>query len=115
MLNRDEVEAFVRETAKMICDEQPEVPEPNSLRDLDSFSLVQVVLELENHYEIKILEHLEGFTGETFGDLANFIVYWEHNQPAAGATADQPAPLATADQPASPATAEQPSPSGSAA
>jgi acyl carrier protein len=107
MLNRDEVEAFVRETAKMICDEQPEVPEPHSLRDLDSFSLVQVVLELENHYEIKILERLEGFTGETFGDLANFIVYWEHKQ-ATGQPAGQPA-TGPAAQPAG----EQPSPSGS--
>lgn len=67
------VESVVRDTAKMICAEQPDVPEPNSLLDLDSFSVIQVILELENLYHMKILEKLEGFEGETFRDLAEFI------------------------------------------
>ena len=60
-------------TAKSICADQPDVPEPKSLGDLDSFSFVQVILELENITGNKILERLEHFKGDTFEDLAAFI------------------------------------------
>ncbi|RZQ61152.1 hypothetical protein [Amycolatopsis suaedae] len=71
----DDVEAMVRNIAKMICAEQPDMPEPESLRDLDSFSVVQVLLEVENTTNRKLLEKFEDFTeGEEFRDLAEFIV-----------------------------------------
>jgi hypothetical protein len=70
----DEVEQVVRKTAYMICDEQPDVPQPESLRDLDSFSMVQVLLELENITDMKLLERLDTFQGEHFRDLADYIV-----------------------------------------
>ncbi|MGW0809536.1 hypothetical protein [Nonomuraea sp. NPDC002799] len=70
----DDVERMVRGTAEMICAEQPDVPQPESLHDLDSFSMVQVLLELENVTHLKLLERFEGFEGETFRDLAEFIV-----------------------------------------
>ncbi|MEV4752945.1 hypothetical protein AB0K21_41930 [Streptosporangium sp. NPDC049248] len=70
----DDVERMVRGTAEMICAEQPDVPQPESLHDLDSFSMVQVLLELENTTQLKLLERFEGFEGETFRDLAEFIV-----------------------------------------
>ncbi|MBB5958547.1 acyl carrier protein [Saccharothrix tamanrassetensis] len=71
----DEVEEMVRNTAQLICSEQPDVPEPQSLVDLDSFSMVQILLELENTTGMKLLERFENFQeGETFRDLAAFIV-----------------------------------------
>lgn len=70
----DEMEQMVTKTAYLICDEQPDVPQPESLTDMDSFSLVQVLLELENTTDMKLLERLEDFQGESFRDLAEFIV-----------------------------------------
>ncbi|MBB6421370.1 hypothetical protein [Streptomyces sp. AK010] len=69
----DKLEETVRETAIKICAEQPDVPEPANLADLDSFSMVQVLLELENILDRKILERLEEFEGKSFRDLAEFI------------------------------------------
>jgi hypothetical protein len=70
----DEIEIVVRNTAEMICAEQPDVPQPEALRDLDSFSLVQILLELENQLKMKLLERVDAFEGATFRDLADFIV-----------------------------------------
>ncbi|WP_062346029.1 hypothetical protein [Herbidospora yilanensis] len=88
----DEVERMVRGTAEMICAEQPDVPQPDSLRDLDSFSMVQVLLELENTTQLKLLEKLEGFQGETFRDLAEFIVQTTAEEEAAQAGAGEGEP-----------------------
>ncbi|RKT54701.1 hypothetical protein [Saccharothrix australiensis] len=74
ILDKDEVTRTVAETARTICAEQPDVPVPDGIRDLDSFSLVQIVLELENIYGVKLIEDLEQFTGEEFEDLAEIIV-----------------------------------------
>lgn len=71
----DDVEEMVRSISQMICAEQPDMPEPQSLRDMDSFSVVQVLLEIENTTERKLLEKIENFIdGEEFRDLAEFIV-----------------------------------------
>ncbi|MET7395822.1 hypothetical protein ABZS66_20240 [Dactylosporangium sp. NPDC005572] len=70
----DKIEEIVRTTAHTICAEQPDVPEPGNLRELDSFSMVQVLLELENSLEMKLLEKMEHFEGESFRDLAEFIL-----------------------------------------
>jgi hypothetical protein len=69
----DGLEKTVRETAVMICAEQPDVPQPENLADMDSFSMVQVLLELENVLGRKLLERMEEFRGESFRDLAGFI------------------------------------------
>lgn len=74
----DDIEVVVRDTAKMICAEQPDVPEPQALHDLDSFSLVQILLELENLLKMKLLERVDAFEGDTFRDLADFIVRLAH-------------------------------------
>lgn len=78
----DGLEQTVRETAVMICAEQPDVPEPGNLKDLDSFSMVQVLLELENILDRKLLERLEEFRGESFRDLAVFIARLQQNDSA---------------------------------
>jgi acyl carrier protein len=93
----DEITEVVRETARTICAEQPDVPEPQELRDLDSFSMVQVLLELENSLNMKLLEQMETFDGETFRDLGEFIVRiiyraaLEGEAASQGASPDQPA------------------------
>ncbi|KUL55240.1 hypothetical protein ADL22_01310 [Streptomyces sp. NRRL F-4489] len=69
----DEFTEVIRRTAATICAEQPDVPEPEELRDLDSFSMVQVLLDLENELEMKVLEELEGFEGRTFREIAEHI------------------------------------------
>jgi acyl carrier protein len=92
----DEVEEIVRSTATTICAEQPDVPQPDNLRDLDSFSMVQVLLELENSMSMKLLEKMEHFEGESFRDLATFILIVsaendeEEQQRAAVASAGDP-------------------------
>jgi acyl carrier protein len=93
----DEIEEIVKFTAEMICAEQPDVPEPQTLRDLDSFSMVQVLLELENKLEMRLLERMESFTGETFRDLADFIVRLAYEDEevkgdAAATAEDRPTP-----------------------
>ncbi|MER6175764.1 hypothetical protein [Streptosporangium sp. NPDC001681] len=95
----DDVERMVRGTAEMICAEQPDVPQPESLHDLDSFSMVQILLELENTTQLKLLERFEGFQGETFRDLAEFIVKFttedeqEKQRQAAEAPQEQTSPV----------------------
>jgi acyl carrier protein len=84
MMQKDELIEALRNTAKMICAEQPDVPEPEVLKDLDSFSFVQVILEIENEYNVRVLERLDDFIGGTFEDLADFIL--EHG-------AEEPQPL----------------------
>ncbi|MBR8745257.1 hypothetical protein [Nocardiopsis sp. MG754419] len=44
------------------------------MSDLDSFGLVQLVLNLEAEFDVVILEELHGFTGTDFDDLAAFVV-----------------------------------------
>ncbi|MET8049798.1 MULTISPECIES: hypothetical protein [unclassified Streptosporangium] len=95
----DDVERMVRGIAEMICAEQPDVPQPESLHDLDSFSMVQILLELENTTQLKLLERFEGFQGETFRDLAEFIVKFtveddqEKQQGATEAPREQASPV----------------------
>ncbi|WP_037772318.1 hypothetical protein [Streptomyces sclerotialus] len=69
----DEFTELIRRTAATICAEQPDVPAPEELRDLDSFSMVQVLLDLENELDMKVLEELEGFEGRTFREIAEHI------------------------------------------
>ncbi|MET9294027.1 hypothetical protein [Streptomyces sp. NPDC003077] len=80
----DALEKEVRETAVMICAEQPDIPEPHSMTDLDSFSFVETLLELENKLERKLMEHLDEFKGKTFRDLAVAIARVQEAQDAAG-------------------------------
>jgi hypothetical protein len=66
---------MVRDIAVQICAEQPDMPEPHGLRDLDSFSIVQMLLEIENTTGHKILEKFETYAGGLeFADLAAFLV-----------------------------------------
>ncbi|SFX77544.1 hypothetical protein OH786_35765 (plasmid) [Streptomyces atratus] len=73
---------LVRDAAYMICGEQPGVPRPNLLTDLDSFSSVQLMLELEKSTEVMLLEEVGYFRGETFGDMAEhvFVIAEQKNQ-----------------------------------
>lgn len=70
----DRMTEVIRQTAIAICAEQPDVPEPQDLSDLDSFSVVQVLLDLENELDVKLLEELEGFRGKTFREISEYIV-----------------------------------------
>ena len=103
LTNVGDVEEMVREIARMICAEQPDMPEPESLRDLDSFSVVQVLLEVENTTDRKLLEKFEDFTeGEEFRDLAAYIVKIVAEEDAA------PAGTPAAGSDAAPDTAAEP-------
>lgn len=44
------------------------------LSDLDSFVVVQLVLNLEAQFDVAILEDLHGFAGKDFDELAAFVV-----------------------------------------
>lgn len=82
--DKTELIEALRDVARTICAEQPDVPEPETVRDLDSFSFVQVVLEVENHYDVRLLENLVEFSGETFEDLADFVIAKQHVSGAVG-------------------------------
>lgn len=64
----------VREVAEQICAEQPNVPRPEELVDLDSFSSIQTMLELENRMDVQFLESLGQFTGSTYDEIAEFVL-----------------------------------------
>lgn len=69
-------EIMAQVTAVLIftsSDPQAEPPVPASLEDLDSFLIVQVLLGLEDVYNVSFLEDLSDFTGTTFEDLAAFL------------------------------------------
>jgi acyl carrier protein len=87
------VEELVRRTAIEICAEQPDMDEPKSLADMDSFSVVQMLLEIENVTGRKLLEKFEDFSyGEEFADLAAHIVHivtWEDAHPDWDPTSDE--------------------------
>lgn len=81
LLQKDEVTRTLIETARMIYEEQADDGKaPDSIRDLDSFNLVQVVLELENIYNVKLFEDLqpyrsgEGYRNGDFAEFAEIIV-----------------------------------------
>src|SRR5690606_38572003 len=52
---------------------EAELPEPTGMRDLDSFSVVQLILSLEEIYDVQLLEEMPSFTGETFEELADMV------------------------------------------
>lgn len=52
---------------------QMDLPEPKGMSDLDSFSIVQLLLALEDIYDVMLLEEISSFSGESFEDLATFI------------------------------------------
>ncbi len=101
----DEMETVVRTTAEMICAEQPDVPKPESLYDLDSFSMVQILLELENTLQMKLLERLEGFEGTTFRDVGLFIIRMAQEDDALARGVTPPPAAAGTGEPTSPEAA----------
>ncbi|MEE2041632.1 hypothetical protein Q8791_30865 [Nocardiopsis sp. CT-R113] len=62
-------------TVLMFTSNEPQfdLPEPSQMSDLDSFSIVQLVLALEDVYNVSILEDMSEFSGESFEDLTQFI------------------------------------------
>jgi hypothetical protein len=81
LLRKDEVTKTLIETARMIYAEQADDDNvPTSVRDLDSFNLVQIVLELENTYNVRLFEGLqpyrsgEGYRSGEFEEFAEIIV-----------------------------------------
>jgi acyl carrier protein len=82
LLQKEQVTRALLETAHMIYAEQADDGAvPQSIQDVDSFTLVQIILELENLYEIPLLEDLEPYRagegyrqGDSFEELAGIIV-----------------------------------------
>ena len=54
----------------MLTSGEPDVEEPNDLGDLDSFSVVQLILSLEDYYQVPLLEDMPTFEGKTFEEPA---------------------------------------------
>ncbi|MEU8207514.1 hypothetical protein [Streptosporangium sp. NPDC050280] len=51
-----------------------EIPEPSDLGNLDSFSIILLILALEDTYGVPLLDDMAGFTGRNFDDLADFVI-----------------------------------------
>ncbi|MDG4827780.1 hypothetical protein O7627_00490 [Solwaraspora sp. WMMD1047] len=83
---RQEINEQVRQRATavlMLTSGDPEVEEPNDLGDLDSFSVVQLILSLEDYYQVSLLEDMPTFEGKTFEDLTEFVIERIDRQEAA--------------------------------
>lgn len=77
-VDQNEVLAEIIAQAKAVLiftssDPQAEPPVPSALEDLDSFLIVQILLGLEDVYNVSFLEDLSEFRGTTFEDLAAFL------------------------------------------
>jgi len=77
---RDEImkriEGEVITTLMFIADQDEmmsSLPEGMTLADLDSFSVVQLVLSLEDAYSVELLEDIAEFNGRTFEELEEFV------------------------------------------
>jgi len=77
---RDEImkriEGEVITTLMFIADQDEmmsSLPEGMTLADLDSFSVVQLVLSLEDAYSVELLEDIAEFNGRTFEELGEFV------------------------------------------
>jgi acyl carrier protein len=82
-VDRDLVFKALTTHAQAVLDQrnelEPDLPRPvvNGAMDLsnvDSFSVVELVLDLESELSIPILDYLFEFTGQTLDDFADFIV-----------------------------------------
>ncbi|GAA3014236.1 hypothetical protein [Streptosporangium longisporum] len=51
-----------------------EITEPSDLGNLDSFSIILLILALEDAYGVPLLDDMAGFGGKNFDDLADFVV-----------------------------------------
>lgn len=51
-----------------------EIPDPSELGNLDSFSIILLILALEDAYAIPLLEDMGTFGGKDFDDMADFII-----------------------------------------
>nr|MDT0661784.1 hypothetical protein [Micromonospora sp. DSM 115978] len=91
---RREINEQVRQRAiavLMLTSGDPEVEEPNDLGDLDSFSVVQLILSLEDYYQVPLLEDMPTFEGKTFTDLTEFVIERIERQEAEAAAKAQAA------------------------
>ncbi|WP_067974837.1 hypothetical protein [Nocardiopsis trehalosi] len=72
LLSQIKVQAY---TVVMFSSNEPQfdLPEPEGMADLDSFSVVQLLLALEDSYDVTLLEDFASFGGTSFEDLADFI------------------------------------------
>ncbi|TDD37562.1 hypothetical protein E1287_08285 [Actinomadura sp. KC06] len=73
-LDQTELEARLREIVVDVCEADAATVESMTLGDLDSFTFVQLVLEVEHQLNVLVLEDLVEFSGRTFEDLAVFIL-----------------------------------------
>ncbi|MET9247284.1 hypothetical protein [Nonomuraea sp. NPDC003709] len=74
ILDKHEVHLLILATAEAYREELPDLPDQIELTDLDSFTLVQLILNIEDSLGIVVLEKVPEFKGETFLELAGFLV-----------------------------------------
>ena len=76
--DRNEILTQIRTQAATVLmftsnEPQLDLPEPQEMSDLDSFSIVQLLLALEDVYNVSLLEDMADFSGESFEELTEFI------------------------------------------
>jgi len=79
MLSRDDIYhhilVFVQSKAETGPDGRLVIEEQAvELSELDSFTLVELIVSVEDLCDIVLLDELGAFTGRTFGELADFIM-----------------------------------------
>lgn len=90
---RDDITEEIRQRATavlMLTTGEPDIDEPEHLGDLDSFTVVQLILSLEDHYQLQLLEDMPTFAGKTFEDLADFVMERIDRQESAAAPVTAP-------------------------
>lgn len=83
MLDRDKIHTYSTEFAAGLLaaratneDGQPAQVTASAieLSDLDSFTIVEMLVALEDTFGVSLLQEMGAFTGGTFGELADFVV-----------------------------------------
>jgi len=75
MLDRDQVRDQAVATATRLCRAGGKpAGDGIELSDLDSFTIVEMVIALEDRFSVPLLLEIGQFTGTTFAELADFII-----------------------------------------
>lgn len=78
-VDREELLAHIKVQAYTVLmftstEPQMDLPEPKGMSDLDSYTVVQLVLAIEDNYDVVLLEAIAEFSGESFEEFADFVL-----------------------------------------
>ncbi|GHC96513.1 hypothetical protein GCM10007079_49270 [Nocardiopsis terrae] len=73
MFDKDDVRTRIVEFLGEIYPDRDDISITLRMTDLDSFGIVQLLLALEEHYDVAVLEEMSRFQGEGLEQFADFF------------------------------------------